>query len=102
MGLNTDLLNNTSVREAEDALVAVFEGSDIDCRIGTTVRELVIRPMAVLRAEQLELQTNFLNTLNLYNIAEGAEADDDFVDALASTYRVKRHPSRRSYRSTGR
>lgn len=93
MGLNTDLLNNTSVREAEDALVAVFEGSDIDCRVGTTVRELVIRPMAVLRAEQLELQTNFLNTLNLYNIAEGAEADDDFVDALASTYRVKRHPS---------
>lgn len=93
MGLNTELINNTSVRAAEDAIVAVFEDSNIDCRVGTTVRELVIRPMAVLRAEQIELQNTFLNTLNLYNVAEGAEADNDFVDALASTYRIKRHDS---------
>ena len=94
MAINIDLLQPLQVAEAEDLLVDIFKDSDIDCNVGTTVRELVIRPMAVLRASEQAIQDDFFNKLNLYTIADGGEANSDTLEAVASTYRIKRLPAK--------
>lgn len=94
MAINIDVLEADKVAEAENLLVDIFTNSDIDCGVGTTIRELVIRPMAVLRATEQAEQTSFFNKLNLFSVAEGGESNSDTIDAVASTYRIKRLPGR--------
>ena len=91
MAIDTNALTGISVVSAEDALVALFEGTGIECSVGSTIRELVIRPMAVLQAAREQADTDVLNSLNLNQIASGAvEGTTAVVDALAATFRTTR------------
>jgi hypothetical protein len=91
MAIDTTLLTGTAVESAEDALVALFNAQGIACEIGSTVRELVIRPMAVLQAHREQYDATVLESLSLQRVADGVVAGDAaIVDALASTFRVSR------------
>ncbi len=48
MAINTGILNSDQVDQAETAMVGVFADEGLDCTPGTAVRELVIRPAAVM------------------------------------------------------
>ena len=90
MAINTDLLTATQVAEAQNILADIFTDSNVDAGVGTSVRELVVRPMAILRAAGQAEQDDFFNKLNLYAVANGGESNSDTIDAVASTYRIKR------------
>lgn len=92
--INIDNIDANAITESENVLSDLFNDSSVESGIGTVVRELVIRPMAVIRAYSQQEQASFFNKLDLYKVADGEEADAETVDAVASTYRVKRLPGR--------
>lgn len=91
MAIDTTILSSNIVTPYEDALAAVFAGEGLDCTPGTAIRELVVRPTAVMHAHLETHRAALVDALDLNRVASGAIAgDDDLVDALASTYRVSR------------
>lgn len=90
MALNIPSINAQRTNEAEELLADIFTESNVDCSVGTAVRELVIRPMAVLKAVEDSAQKDFFSKLNLYAVADGGSSNPDTIDAVASTYRLKR------------
>lgn len=100
MAINTDILNSEQVDQAETAIAAVFADEGLDCTPGTAVRELVIRPAAVMQAHLEEQKDAIIASLDLTRIASGEiPGDDAVVDALASTYRTTRRAGTPSYGS---
>lgn len=90
MAIDTSKLSALDIAESENILADVFTESNVECGVGTVVRELVIRPMAILRTAAQAEQNEFFEKLDLYKVADGGAADNDTIDAVASTYRVKR------------
>lgn len=90
MAIDTSKLNPIDIALSENLLADVFADSNVECGVGTVVRDLVIRPMAVLRTAAQVEQTEFFDKLDLYSVADGQPADDATIDAIASTYRIKR------------
>ena len=90
MAIDLNNLNTTDITASEDILADIFEDSGVNSNVGTVVRELIIRPMAVLRAATQTAQNDFFNKLDLYAVADGAAADTATIDAVASTYRLRR------------
>ena len=90
MAIDTSKLDPVDIALSENLLADVFANSNVECGVGTVVRDLVIRPMAVLRTAAQAEQNEFFNKLDLYSVADGQPADEATIDAVASTYRVKR------------
>lgn len=100
MAIDTTILNSTDVVHMENAFAAVFAEEGVDCSPGTAVRELAVRPAAVMRAHLDTYQTELVSMLDLSKVASGElEGDDAIVDALASTYRITRRSGTASYGS---
>lgn len=91
MAITVDSLSGDAVFSAEETLAALLDGQGVDSAPGTTIRELGIRPMAVLQAHLEAFRTSLVESLNIHKVASGEVAGDDAVlDALASTYRLSR------------
>lgn len=100
MAINTGILDSDQVDQAETAMTAVFADEGLDCTPGTAVRELVIRPAAVMQAHLEAQKDAIIASLDLTRIASGEiPGDNAVVDALASTYRIARRAGTPSYGS---
>lgn len=91
MAINTDILDAEQMTRAEEVFAALLTDEGLDCTPGTAVRELVVRPAAVLMAHLEAYKRSLLASLDLAAVAAGEiEGDDGVIDALASTFRVFR------------
>ena len=89
--LNTDNINKPAVFSAENSIAETFKAMGLDAAPGTALRELVIRPDAVIRSQEEDWRRSLLTSLDLNAIAAGSiEGEDDLLDAIASIYRIKR------------
>lgn len=93
--LNKVKTDNDAVFAAENSMAAEFKAKyGIDAPPGSAIRELAIRPAAVLRANEEEWRNELVDSLNMFKVANGEEeGDDDLVDAVASIYKLKRKGS---------
>lgn len=93
--LNKVKTDNDAVFAAENSMAAEFKAKyGIDAPPGAAIRELAIRPAAVLRALEEDWRDELVDSLNMFKVANGEEeGDDDLVDAIASIYRLKRKGS---------
>lgn len=89
--MNIKDMKPAEVQAVEEALITLFRDTDIDTGEGSVVRELLLKPAALVYAWQQSQVRSFLKNIDLRAIAEGRlEGDDKLVDRLASTYRLTR------------
>ena len=89
--LNTTNIDKEDVFAAENRLAEVLKGNGLDASPGTALRELVVRPAAVMSSVEESWRGELVASLDLYAIADGTvQGDDALLDALASIYRIKR------------
>lgn len=89
--LDTTNVDKPAVFSAENAFAENLSRNGLDASPGTALRELVVRPEAVMRSLEDAWREELLSSLNLREIASGVvKGDDSLVDALASIYRIRR------------
>ena len=89
--INTDNIDKAAVFAAENSLSKAFETQGLDSAPGTAIRELVVRPTAVTRAQEEDWRRSLISSLDLNAIAAGTiPGEDDLLDAIASIYRITR------------
>ena len=89
--LNTTNIDKQAVFAAENRYAERMKENGLDASPGSAIRELVVRPSAVLSELEEEWRQELISSLNLNAIADGTvEGDDTLVDALASIYRIQR------------
>lgn len=89
--LNTTNMDKDEVFAAENRLAEVLKENGLDAAPGTALRELVVRPTAVMNSLEEEWRGELVSSLNLYSVADGTvEGDDALIDAIASIYRIQR------------
>ena len=97
MGIDINDLKYEDVISSENLINRLFESSGIGYAEGSALSELLVKPAAAIHAWQREQSLNIIKNLDIYSIANGSiEGDDDLLDALASTYRIKRADKRAS------
>lgn len=89
--LDTTNMDSQAVFAAENRYAELMKGKGLDASPGSALRELVVRPSAVLSSLEEAWRKELTSSLDLYAIANGAvEGDDELVDALASIYGIRR------------
>ena len=89
--LDTTNIDRDEVFAAENRLAEILKENGLDAAPGTALRELVVRPTAVMNSLEESWRGELVSSLNLYAIADGTvEGDDGLVDAIASIYRIQR------------
>jgi len=89
--MNLNDLDPGAVANKEETLAALVEDKyEIDASIGTTIRELLIRPMAALGVQQDETYNTFLDNMTLKAASTNEDLSDEYIDALVSNYRITR------------
>lgn len=89
--LDTTNIDNESVFAAENRLAELMKERGLDASPGSALRELVVRPTAVLNSLEESWRSDLVASLNLNAIADGTvEGDNDLLDAIASIYRITR------------
>ena len=94
-----DALDETTVQEAEDFLVAFLKGQypSMDLTEGRVLRNLLIRPAAIFHALNQENFDVLRRSQSIIAIeADPALADPSYVDAVLSNYRITRDEGEKS------
>jgi hypothetical protein len=86
-----DNINSAAVVENEYLMASILESDyNVDASLGTVIRELAVRPNAVLAAYNDERLAEFKASMTLSTAADNANVSDEDVDALASNFRLVR------------
>lgn len=93
MALDTTTVDVTNITSMEEVLSALFAEKGVITDIGSTFRELVIRPHAVLAEQQNVNAKYFMQAASLYSAINGTNTDDAMIDAIASNYKLTRLPA---------
>ena len=89
--LDTTNIDKDEVFAAENRLAGILKENGMDAAPGTALRELVVRPTAVMSSLEESWRSELVSSLDLHAIANGeVEGDDGLVDAIASIYRMTR------------
>lgn len=89
--LDTKNIDNQSAFAAENKFAELLKEKGLDASPGSALRELVVRPSAVLNSLEESWRSDLVASLDLNAIAYGTVAGDDgLVDAIGSIYRMKR------------
>ena len=89
--IDTTNIDNADVFATENRYADILKEKGVDAPPGSAVRELVVRPSAVLEAIETEWRAELVASLDLNAIADGTvSGDDGLLDAIASIYRMTR------------
>ena len=89
--LDTTNIDDQSAFAAENKFAELLKEKGLDASPGSALRELVVRPSAVLNSLEESWRSELVASLDLNAIADGTvPGDDGLVDAIASIYRMKR------------
>ena len=84
-------IDSEVVVENEYLMASLLEtGSDVDASLGTVIRELAVRPNAVLAAHNDARLEAFRQEMTLSSAIKNPNVSDDSVDALSSNFRLVR------------
>lgn len=89
--IDTTNIDNADVFAVENRYAGILKEKGVDAPPGSAVRELVVRPSAVLETVETAWREELVSSLDLNAIADGTVAGDDgLLDAVASIYRMTR------------
>lgn len=84
-------IDSTAVAESEVLMATILEADyNVDASLGTVIRELAVRPNAVLGAYNDARLETFKENMTLSTAIDSDSLTDDDANALASNFRIER------------